>query len=217
MSTSISGLSGNNLLGSIESILTSSLQSANQTGNAVGADNAGGVAAASGSTSDNSQLSGFAKLLTTLQQLQKSDPAKYAQVTQQIATNLQSAAKTAQANGNTAAANQLNQLASDFADASKTGDLPNIQDLAKAIGGHHHHHHRAEPASTDSTSQDADVQSITSSASSAGGASNSGSASQLLQQAIASFRNSSSSNASLDPLAIIGATLASAGVTTSGN
>jgi len=93
------------------------------------------------SQADNSQLSPFAKVLSTLQQLQQSNPAQYQQVTQQIATNLQTAAQTAQSQGNTTAANQLNQLATDFSNASKSGQLPNIQDLAKAISGHHHHHH----------------------------------------------------------------------------
>ena len=101
---------------------------------------------------DNSRLSPFAQLMSTLQQLQQSDPAKYQQVTQQIATNLQSAAQTAQSDGNTTAATQLNQLAGDFTTASKSGQLPNIQDLAQAIGGGHHHHHHAHAASADSDS-----------------------------------------------------------------
>ena len=102
---------------------------------------------------DSGQISPFAQLMSTLQNLQQSDPAKYQQVTQQIATNLQDAAKTAQANGNAAAADQLNQLATDFATASKSDQLPNIQDLAKAIGGHHHHHHaHSAPADPDANS-----------------------------------------------------------------
>ena len=99
---------------------------------------------------DNSRLSPFAQLMSTLQKLQQSDPAKYQQVTQQIATNLQSAAQTAQTAGNTTAATQLNQLATDFTNASKSGQLPNIQDLAQAVGGHHRHHHHAHAASADS-------------------------------------------------------------------
>ncbi len=79
--------------------------------------------------------------MNTLQQLQQSNPTNYQQVTQQIATNLQAAAQTAQSEGNTTAANQLNQLATDFTNASTSGQLPNIQDLAQAMGGHHHHHH----------------------------------------------------------------------------
>jgi hypothetical protein len=48
---------------------------------------------------DNSQLSPFAQVLNTLQQLQQTNPTEYQQVTQQIATNLQSAAQTAQSQG----------------------------------------------------------------------------------------------------------------------
>src|SRR5579864_2979610 len=87
-------------------------------------------------------------MLNQLQQLQQSDPAKYQQVTQQIATNLQNAAQTAQTDGNSTAATQLGKLASDFNSASQSGQLPNIQDLAQAIGGGHHHHH-AHAASAD--------------------------------------------------------------------
>lgn len=96
-----------------------------------------------GLPADSSQLSPFAQLMSTLQQLQQSDPTKYQQVTGQIATNLQSAAQAAEAQGNTAAANLLNQFATDFTNASKTGQVPNIQDLAQAAGAHgpHHHHH----------------------------------------------------------------------------
>jgi len=67
--------------------------------------------------SDGSQLSPFAQILSSLQQLQQSNPSQYQQVTRQIATNLQNAAKTAQSEGNTTAANQLNQLANDFTTA----------------------------------------------------------------------------------------------------
>jgi hypothetical protein len=79
---------------------------------------------AASSQSDSTQLSPFAQLVSALQQLQQSDPTKYAQVTQQIATNLQSAAQTAQSQGNSTAANQLTQLASDFSNASQSGQIP---------------------------------------------------------------------------------------------
>lgn len=90
---------------------------------------------------DNNQLSPFAQIASTLQQLQQSNPSQYSQVTKQIAANLQTAAQTAQSEGNTTQANQLNQLASDFTSASTSGQLPNLQDLANATAGHHHHHH----------------------------------------------------------------------------
>jgi len=84
--------------------------------------------------SDSAQVSPFAQLVHTLHKLQKSDPVKYAQVTKQIATNLQSAAQTAQSQGNSAAASQLNQLASDFSQASQSGQIPNLQSLSSTSG-----------------------------------------------------------------------------------
>jgi hypothetical protein len=99
---------------------------------------------------DSGQLSSFAQLAGTLQQLQQSNPAEYTQVTQKIAANLQSAAQTAQASGNTTAATQLNQLATDFSNASATGQLPNLQDLAHAVG---HHGHRNAANNSSAVSQ----------------------------------------------------------------
>jgi len=141
--------------------------------------------------SDNSQLSPFVQAMSTLQQLQQSDPTKYQQVTQQIATNLQAAAQTAQSSGNTTAATQLNQLATDFTSASQSGQLPNIQDLAQAMGGHHHHHHHS------------------------GGSSSSSSSNSALDQLLAAFQTSTTQNNSLDPTSIILNTLSSSGISTS--
>ncbi len=139
---------------------------------------------------DSGSLSPFAQMLNTLQQLQQNNPTQYAQVTGQIATNLQSAAKTAQADGNTTAANQLTELSNDFSSASKSGQLPNIQDLAQAAGaGHHHHHGHGGSASSGSSSS-----------------------SQSLMDLLASQSTSSSQSDSLDPMSIIMQTLSSANV-----
>jgi len=92
---------------------------------------------------DNGGLSPLAQVTSTLQQLQQTNPAQYQQVTQQISTNLQAAAQTDQAQGDTTGASQLTQLASDFSSASSSGQLPNLQDLAQALGGHHHHGHHS--------------------------------------------------------------------------
>jgi hypothetical protein len=122
-------------------------------------------------------------------------------VTSQIAANLQNAANTATANGNATQAGQLNQLATDFTNASQNHTLPNVQDLAQAIGGGHvhHHHHHAAPSPSDS------------SASSATSPNN-------LSQLISAFSANSTSaagNTSLDPLSIITGTLSSAGISVS--
>lgn len=154
--------------------------------------NTSGVDALGASIQDSNQMSPFAQMLSTLQQLQQSNPTQYAQVTQQISTNLTAAANTAQSEGNTTAANQLNQLATDFSNASTSGQLPNVQDMAKAMGGHHHHHH-----------------------SGSGGSSSSSSMNSALEQILNSFNSSSAANEALDPMSIISSTLASAGVTSS--
>jgi hypothetical protein len=200
--SSISNLSSTYL----QSILSSALQGTglnNGTGNSLSST---GVSS-TGLPTDNQQLSPFAQLMSTLQQLQQSDPAKYQQVTQQIATNLQSAAQTAQSEGNTTAANQLSQLSADFTSASKSGQLPNMQDLAQAVGGHHHHHH------SHAASSDADGDSSSSSSSSS--TSSSSNASQSLSQLLAALQPSGTQNAALNPMSIIVNTLSSAGITSS--
>jgi hypothetical protein len=147
--------------------------------------------------------------MNTLQQLQQTDPSKFTQVTQQISTNLQTAAQSATASGNTTAASQLTQLATDFSNASTSGQLPNVADLAKAMSGGGHHHHGS--SSSDSTAG----ASSTGAGSTATG-SLSTSASQALSQLLSAFQNNSSQSASTDPMAIIMSTLSSAGVTNAG-
>src|SRR5580698_3647743 len=185
----------NNLSSSyLQSFLNTALQSAGLTTNTTG--NTSGAAATSAASS--SQLSPFAQLLNTLQQLQQSNPTQYQQVTQQIANNLQTAAQTATSEGNTTAASQLTQLSTDFTNASTSGQLPNIQDLAQAIGGgHHHHHHHA-------SSGDSDSDSTTSTSSTATASS---SANQTLSQALAAFEANSAQNNALNPMSIIENTL----------
>jgi len=135
----------------LQSVLSTAIKSIGLTSSPTPAG-AGSLSASSATgQSDNSQLSPFAQLMNTLQQLQQSNPAKFAQVTQQIATNLQSAAQTATSSGNTAAASQLNQLATDFSNASTNGQLPNVADLAKAMGGGHRHHHASSSSDSSST------------------------------------------------------------------
>jgi hypothetical protein len=136
---------------SSESYIQSLLNNSTAAGVSLGASAiATGSTTATGVAGDGSQLSPLAQLLSTLQQLQQQNAPGYQQVTAQIATNLQAAANTAQSNGNSTQASQLNQLATDFQNASQSGQLPNIQDLAQAIGGHHHHHHHHGGTSSES-------------------------------------------------------------------
>ena len=187
----------------LQSVLNNAIQSSglntNTTGNGL---NGIGTSSVTPPT-DNQQLSPFAQLLTTLQQLQQTDPTKYQQVTQQIATNLQSAAQTAQADGNSSAANQLNQLATDFTNASTSGQLPNIQDLAQATMSGHHHHHHSHTASADPDS------------SSSANSTPSSSTSQTLSQLLSTLQANGTQNDPLNPMAIILSTLSSAGISSS--
>jgi hypothetical protein len=198
----VNSLSGTNSIYP-PTLLNSSLSGAKSTSGSTG----GTAGVSLGSTQDTNQLSPFAQLLSTLQQLQQSDPTEYQQVTQQIATNLQNAAKTASADGNTAAATQLNQLATDFTNASQSGQLPNVQDLAQAVsGGHHHHGHHmhATPIVAGTAPLD--------SGSSAG---SSGNSTDLIAQFLSnSGAVSLNQNNALDPMAIIRNTLSNAGLTT---
>jgi hypothetical protein len=200
-------------MGSISSFPSSYLQSI--VGTALSAAGVGSGAAAQTNlspvtTSDSQQLSPFAKLVSTLQQLQQSDRAKYSQVTQQIATNLQTAAQSAQSAGNTTQATQLSQLATDFTSASKSGQLPNLQDLAQAVtGGHGHHHHGHGAKSSADTDGDLGTTAASSTASSATAGAATSSA---LNQILSLFQSTPAQTSSTDPGSIILSTLANAGI-----
>jgi aromatic ring hydroxylase len=192
----------------LQSLLNSSLQNAGSTANNTNDSSASTAASSLSEQSDNGGLSPFAQLMSTLQQLEQSNPTEYAQVTQQIATDLTTAGQTAQSEGNTTAANQLNQLATDFTNASTSGQLPNVQDLAQAVsgGGHHHHHHHGGGSSSNSQSS--------TSATTAATTTTSNSVSQL-NQLLSAFQANGSQSDSLNPMTIIMNALANAGVTSS--
>jgi hypothetical protein len=202
----MSSVSMNTLSNSYLQSILSRLQNAGLTTNET--SNSPGSVAAPTSTqqSDSTQLSPLAQILTTLQQLQQSNPAEYKQVTAQIATNLTSAAATAQAEGNTTAATQLNQLATDFTNASESGQLPNIQDLAQGVGGHHHHHHHAQAAASDSDTSSSSSSDATSTSAS------STTASQLTSELLSAMQANGAQSGSLNPVNIILNTLSQAGL-----
>ena len=193
----------NNLASSyLQSILGTALQ-----GTGLSNKTSSSSVGASSSQTDSGQLSPFAQLMSTLQQLQQSNPTEYKQVTQQIATNLQSAASTATADGNTSAASQLNTLATDFTNASTSGQLPNMSDLAQAIGGggghhHHHGHHGSSSSSSTDATSSTDASSSTSTSSTS-----------PLSQLLAAFQSNATQNEQFDPLSIITNTLTTAGIT----
>jgi hypothetical protein len=74
-------------------------------------------------------------LVGTLEALKESDPAKYTQVTGQIAENLLAAARIAGSRDDSGAAAELAQLAADFSAASGSGQLHTLlSDLTQAAG-----------------------------------------------------------------------------------
>ena len=176
--------------GYLQSILCTALQTVGLTTQKASSSSASGSVSSLGQQPDSGQLSPFAQLINTIQQVQQSNPAQYQKVTQQIATNLQTAAQTAQAAGNQTAANQLQQLATDFSDASQSGKIPSIQNLAQGIFGHHHHH---DPQAT-----------------APGSGGNSGN--PALSQLLSAIPSGGTPSGSLSPLTIIGNTLSSAGI-----
>jgi hypothetical protein len=163
---------------------------------------------AAGSQPASGNLSPFAQILNELQQLQQYKSGQYQQVTQQISTNLQTAAQTAQSNGNENAASELNSLAADFTSASQNGQLPSVQDLANAIGGgrHHHHHMHAAPSGTSSGAT------VSNGGTAATTASSANSPGEILSQLLAPAQSGGLPNASADPSSIILNTLSSAGI-----
>lgn len=104
-----------------------------------------GSGGASGATSAVSvDLSNPGQLFSQLQSLSQSDPAKFKQVTAEIASQLKDAASSQTGKQ----ADFLNSLASRFETASQSGkasDLapPNSQGAQAHHGGHHHHHVQA--------------------------------------------------------------------------
>jgi hypothetical protein len=191
---------------SINSLANSYIQSVLTTAATSAKANPASVSAPSVQQPDNGQLSSFAQMMNTLQQLQKSNPSEYQQVTAQIAISLQTAAKTATADGNAPAAKQLTQLATDFTNASQNAQPLDMQSVAKAMSGGHHHHHGGGGGGSKASS-DSDSSNPASSTSS--------SSTSPLSQLLASLQSSSGQNSALDPSTIIANTLASAGITSS--
>ncbi len=189
----ISNISGNFL----QSAITKALQGTGLTN--TDTTSVGGASSV-GQAADTQKLSPLMKLLSTLQQLKASDPNKYQQVTQQIATNLQDAAQTATTDGTSTAAAQLSQLSTDFSNASKSGDLPDIQDLAKAIGGGHHGHHHHARAAAGTTDTDSSSSSSATSSTSA------------VSQLLAALQANTPQDDSQNPISIIMKTLSDAGI-----
>jgi len=137
----------------LQSILSGAASGTNSTGSTSSSSSTASASASSLTMpADSHQLSPFAQMMTTLQQLQQQNPSEFQQVTAQISTNLQNAAQTAQTQGNTNMATQLNALATVFQNASTSGQMPTVSDMVQAYGGAHHHHHASGSYSAGSQS-----------------------------------------------------------------
>jgi hypothetical protein len=156
--------------------------------------NIASTSGAAGNTQDPNKPSPFAQILSSLQQLEQSSAPQYRQVTQQVATNLSTASQSAAVAGSPGLASELTQLSTDFRNASASGQLPNVRDLAQAIGsGAGRYHQIGRPFSSSAPS---------------------GSGSNLNEflQSLGASQNGSSANGSLNALSIIDNTLSSAGI-----
>ena len=87
-----------------------------------------------------SEVSGPGKWMSELQDLQKSDPDKFKQVTSEISEKLKQEA--AGASGQQATF--LNKLADKFGQASQSGDMSALQPPGGVSGHHGRHHHRVQ-------------------------------------------------------------------------
>src|ERR1700733_4628049 len=117
----------NSLLNEISNSATSQVASATQGASTTGATGS--------SSSDTINVSAFAQLFQQLQQLETSNPTEFAKVTADAASKLQQAA---QQSTDPAQASFLSSLATQFQQASQTGNLSPFDAGAQAASGHHH-------------------------------------------------------------------------------
>jgi hypothetical protein len=116
-----------------------------QTASSSNSSTAAVSATASAQTTDNTSMSGQAQLFAKLQQLSQTNPTQFQSVTSQIAQQLQAAASKMT---DSAQANQLIQMATNFLNASKSGNFSdlfsnannNSTQIQPGQFGHHHHH-----------------------------------------------------------------------------
>lgn len=98
----------------------------------------------------DADFSPFARMVSSLQQLQQADPARYQRVTQQIAVKLRGVAQNAQSQSNVATSYQLYELANDFSACSQKCYLPSVHHLMIASrpshGAGHAHTARSKSA-----------------------------------------------------------------------
>jgi hypothetical protein len=134
--SSLGSALGSTLFSKLEAISNNDVVSTSKSAGATG-----------GSTvADSSGLSGIGKLLSRLQDLATSDPAAFKKETADIAAKLGAAAKSTTGSES----DFFTQLASQFQNASETGDA---SALSPAGRGHGHHHTGAHTNGADAASR----------------------------------------------------------------
>jgi hypothetical protein len=118
-----------------------------------------GAQSANGTPAVSCDVSGIGSLMSQLEQLSQTDPAKFKQVTAEISDKLKTEA--GQATGQQA--QFLSQLSDKFAQASQAGNMSRLEP-PKHAGGHHHGAHHAHAASQSQGSTPDSVESIIESA-----------------------------------------------------
>jgi hypothetical protein len=98
--------------------------------------------------SSKTRLSKLGEMMSKLQDLEKTDPAKAKQVLTSIASTLSDKASTSNDP-------RLKELADQFTAAAKTGDLSGLKPSGPPPGGHHGGHHGPPPPSSDDASSSA--------------------------------------------------------------
>jgi hypothetical protein len=103
-------------------------------------------------------ISKLGNYMKQLQDLLQTDPEKFKEVTAQIASKLEEAAKTATENGDTKSAEMLTGLADQFQQASDNLTMPDLRppEDASAAGTVHHGPPPGPPPSDSSTDEDSD-------------------------------------------------------------
>jgi hypothetical protein len=141
------------------------------------------------SQDDTSQVSDFGSLMKQLDELQKSDPAKYKEVASEVSSQLEEAAKSAAEDGDSQSAEMLNDLASKFKTASETGEKVDM------------HPHGRPPMGPPPASSDSDSDTTSSTGSSTDSSSGSSTSSTTDDDSgLASLLQAYQSNWSTDPM-----------------
>jgi len=125
-------------IGAISNLLPNWAQSQSNTTGSASSTGGLSLAALAAHPGATAQISPAAQFMSMLQQIQQQNPDQFKQVAAKLAAGLE---KQAQSDGNSAGAAQLNQLAADFQNSAKTGQLPPIQDLQAMGAAAHNQHH----------------------------------------------------------------------------